>query len=169
MFVRNFAWETLTCRDNSDDIIWVNVSACNARCSVLMTDILSLQFSSVPFIKMLISKSKLCYTQYWISKHTKLLMPNKRKEFSDTYVVLCDYFVDTEQMKWRWHGETEETSSPKGNDRSPESNVPRSNVISKKHINGPWKSEARNLTRPSFYACPGYQQLWWWFDQKWMS
>ena len=21
----------------------------------------------------------------------------------------------------------------------------------------------------SFYACPGYQQLWWWFDQKWTS
>ena len=38
-----------------------------------------------------------------------------------------------------------------------------------KHINGPWKPEARNRTRPSFYACPGYQQLWWWFDQKWMS
>ena len=28
-----------------------------------------------------------------------------------------------------------------------------------KHINGPWKSEAQNLTRLSFYACPGYQQL----------
>ena len=38
-----------------------------------------------------------------------------------------------------------------------------------KHINGPWKPEARNRTRPSFYACPGYQQLWWWFDQKWRS
>ena len=38
-----------------------------------------------------------------------------------------------------------------------------------KHINGPWKPEAQNRTRPSFYACPGYQQLWWWFDQKWMS
>ena len=38
-----------------------------------------------------------------------------------------------------------------------------------KHINGPWKPEAWNRTRPSFYACPGYQQLWWWFDQKWMS
>ena len=24
-------------------------------------------------------------------------------------------------------------------------------------------------TRPSFYACPDYQQLWWWFDQKWTS
>ena len=22
---------------------------------------------------------------------------------------------------------------------------------------------------PSFYACPGYQQLWWLFEQKWMS
>ena len=51
------------------------------------------------------------------------------------------------------------TSSPKGNDRSPESNVPRSNLISKKHINGPWKPEAQNRTRPIFYACPGYQQL----------
>ena len=28
----------------------------------------------------------------------------------------------------------------------------------KKHINGPWKPEAQNRTRPSFYACPGYQQ-----------
>ena len=35
--------------------------------------------------------------------------------------------------------------------------------ISKKHINGPWKREARNRTCPSFYACLGYQQLWWWF------
>ena len=26
----------------------------------------------------------------------------------------------------------------------------------KKYINGPWKPEARNRTRPSFYACPGY-------------
>ena len=24
----------------------------------------------------------------------------------------------------------------------------------KKHISGPWKPEARNRTRPSFYACP---------------
>ena len=39
----------------------------------------------------------------------------------------------------------------------------------KKHLNGPWKPEAWNQTRPSFYAYPGYQQLWWWFDQKWMS
>ena len=39
----------------------------------------------------------------------------------------------------------------------------------KKHINGPWKPEARNQNHPSFYACPGYQQLWWRFDQKWMS
>ena len=38
-----------------------------------------------------------------------------------------------------------------------------------KHINGPWKPEARNQTHPSFYACPGYQQLWWRLDQKWMS
>ena len=38
----------------------------------------------------------------------------------------------------------------------------------KKHINGPWKPEARNRTRPNFYACPGYQQLWWWFEQKLM-
>ena len=37
------------------------------------------------------------------------------------------------------------------------------------HINGLWKPEAQNRTRPSFYACPGYQQLWWWFDQKWIS
>ena len=29
----------------------------------------------------------------------------------------------------------------------------------KKHINGPWKPEARNRTRPSFYARPGYQQF----------
>ena len=28
-----------------------------------------------------------------------------------------------------------------------------------KHINGPWKPEARNQTRPSFYAYPGYQRL----------
>ena len=27
----------------------------------------------------------------------------------------------------------------------------------------------RNRTQRSFYACPGYQQLWWWFDQKWTS
>ena len=38
-----------------------------------------------------------------------------------------------------------------------------------KHINWPWKPEARNRTRLSFYACTGYQQLWWWFDQKWKS
>ena len=25
-----------------------------------------------------------------------------------------------------------------------------------------WKPKARNRTRPSFYACPGYQQIWWW-------
>ena len=36
----------------------------------------------------------------------------------------------------------------------------------KKHINGPWKPEARNWTCLSFYACPGYQQLRWWFDQN---
>ena len=30
-------------------------------------------------------------------------------------------------------------------------------LILKKHINGPWKPKARNQTRPSFYACPGYQ------------
>ena len=42
------------------------------------------------------------------------------------------------------HGQITKTSSPKGNDRSPESNVPRSNLVSKKHINGPWKPEARN-------------------------
>ena len=29
----------------------------------------------------------------------------------------------------------------------------------KTHINGPWKPEARNRARSSFYACPGYQQL----------
>ena len=39
----------------------------------------------------------------------------------------------------------------------------------KRHINGPWKPVARNRTHPSFYACPGYQQLLWWSDQKWMS
>ena len=27
------------------------------------------------------------------------------------------------------------------------------------HINGSWKPEARNRHRPSFYACPGCQQL----------
>ena len=52
------------------------------------------------------------------------------------------------------------TSNPKGNDRSPEFNVPRSKKKKKKkkkiHINGPWKQEVRNRTRPSFYACPGY-------------
>ena len=37
------------------------------------------------------------------------------------------------------------TNSPKGNDHSPESNVPWSNLISKKKKkNGPWKPEARN-------------------------
>ena len=39
----------------------------------------------------------------------------------------------------------------------------------KKPINRPWKPEARNRTRPGFYACPGYQRLRWWFNQKWMS
>ena len=29
----------------------------------------------------------------------------------------------------------------------------------KKHTNGPWKPKAQNGTRPSFCACPGYQQL----------
>ena len=29
----------------------------------------------------------------------------------------------------------------------------------KKTLNGPWKPEAQNRTLPSFYACPGYQQL----------
>ena len=31
-----------------------------------------------------------------------------------------------------------------------------------------WAMETRGpqSTRPSYYACPGYQQLWWWFDQK---
>ena len=49
------------------------------------------------------------------------------------------------------------TSSPKGNDRSPESNVPRSNLILKKHINGPLKPEAEiDGTHLSFYVCPGY-------------
>ena len=28
---------------------------------------------------------------------------------------------------------------------------------------------AKNRTWLSFYACPGYQQLWWWFDQKWTT
>ena len=28
-----------------------------------------------------------------------------------------------------------------------------------KTYNGPWKPEAQNGTPPSFYACPGYQQL----------
>ena len=34
-------------------------------------------------------------------------------------------------------------------------------------------SKMSGLIRPkfkldsTFYACPGYQQLWWWFDQKW--
>ena len=50
------------------------------------------------------------------------------------------------------------TSSPKGNDCSPESNVPRSNLISKKHINGPWKPEARNRTRPSHHF-PHYKSM----------
>ena len=36
----------------------------------------------------------------------------------------------------------------------------RSNLIKfEKHVNGPWKPEARNRNRPNFYACPGYQQL----------
>ena len=55
--------------------------------------------------------------------------------------------------------ETEtKSSSPKGNDRSP---VQYAKVKShfKKHINGPWKPEARNRTRSSFNACLGYQQL----------
>ena len=102
------------------------------------------------------------------------------------------------------HGK--QTSSQKGNDRSPESNVPRSNMVFaaikayhstwpikqvlkktdlliihkltltsshfKKHINGPWKPEAQNRTRPSFNACLGYQQptpmmLHIKFDQDW--
>ena len=29
----------------------------------------------------------------------------------------------------------------------------------KKHINGPWKPEARDQTRLSFYACPGHSWL----------
>ena len=32
-----------------------------------------------------------------------------------------------------------------------------------------WSDSAQNLTRLTCYACTGYQQLWWWFDQKWMS
>ena len=32
-----------------------------------------------------------------------------------------------------------------------------------------WSDSAQNRTRPSFYACPGYQKLWWWFNQKWTS
>ena len=32
-----------------------------------------------------------------------------------------------------------------------------------------WSDSAQNRTPLSFYACPGYQQLWWWFNQKWMS
>ena len=39
------------------------------------------------------------------------------------------------------------TSSPKGNDRSPESNVPRSNLIKK------------NRTHPSFNACSCYMKV----------
>ena len=31
--------------------------------------------------------------------------------------------------------------------------------LKKKTVNGPWKPEAQNRTLPSFYACPGYQQL----------
>ena len=48
--------------------------------------------------------------------------------------------------------------SPKGNDHSP---VQCAKVKShfKKHINGPWKPEARNRTRPSFNACSGYQNF----------
>ena len=30
-----------------------------------------------------------------------------------------------------------------------------------------WSDSTQNWIWPSFYACPGYQQLWWWFDQKW--
>ena len=36
-------------------------------------------------------------------------------------------------------------------------------------------SKMSGLVRPkiefdrAFYACPGYQQRWWWFDQKWTS
>ena len=66
--------------------------------------------------------------------------------------ILCTCLITNLQF-------TKITSSPKGNDHSPETSVPRSNLILKKHINGPWKPEARNRTRPSFYACPGYQQL----------
>ena len=68
------------------------------------------------------------------------------------------------RLRLRWA----KTSSPKGNDRSPESNVPRSNLISKTYK---WAMETSgpNQTHPSFYACPGYQQLWWRFDQKWMG
>ena len=49
------------------------------------------------------------------------------------------------------------TSNPKGNDRSPKSNV--KSHLKKKHANGPWKPEAQNRTRPNFYAYPDYQQL----------
>ena len=42
------------------------------------------------------------------------------------------------------------TSSPKGNDRSPESNVPRLNLISKKHVLVT-KEQARMETSLSHY------------------
>ena len=36
---------------------------------------------------------------------------------------------------------------------------PKGKISFKKHTNGQWKPKARNGTRPSFCACPGYQQL----------
>ena len=62
-----------------------------------------------------------------------------------------------------------ETSSPKGNDHSPVQCAKVKSHLKKQqkkkqtkkttNINGPWKPEARNQTRPSFYACTGYKQL----------
>ena len=42
------------------------------------------------------------------------------------------------------------TGSPKGNDRSTESQFAKVKSHFKKHIKGPWKPEAWNQTRPSF-------------------
>ena len=38
-----------------------------------------------------------------------------------------------------------------------------------KELQNESSNSAQNRTRPSFYACPGYQQLWQWFNQKWTS
>ena len=38
-----------------------------------------------------------------------------------------------------------------------------------KYLQSEFSDPAQNQTLPSFYACPAYQQLWWWFNHKWTS